>query len=218
MLAACDSILGIRGLDVDATQPGGSGRDSSKDEDDGGGDDPGIVTPGPDAPLASDGGPGKRVFVTSGTVQGDFGGVEKAHEKCKEAATKANLGGEWVAWVSSEGKKAKDALTSEGPYVLLDGTLVASTKETLTSGAVAALINVTESGAKVGGTGDLTGVWTGTRSDGEVGETCSNWTTTNPFISGTVGDPKKKDKNWTDTPAVGGWDCILSGRLYCFEL
>lgn len=214
MLLACDAILGIRGLDVEPTQPSAPPDQDAAPTDDGGTEPPISIPPTESdaAKLEIDGASGRRVFVMSSTSGGNLGGVNGANQKCTDAAKKANLGSDWVAWLGSDGKKAIDALVFEGPYVLLDGTLIASNKMSLTEGSLPALINIKEDGSKIG---DLWGAWTGTRSNGDIGATCSNWTSSSPIAFGTGGDPKKKDKAWTDTADFG---CGSPGRLYCFEL
>jgi hypothetical protein len=161
----------------------------------------------------------KRVFVTSEAFSPNFGSVEAAHAKCKAAAAKANLGGDWVAWLSGGTTRAADLLTFDGRYELTNGTVVAQRKTVLLEGPLAAPIDVMEDGKKV--PKDV-GVWTGTHKAGQPGENCANWTDKTVSSVGTAGSVEQTDARWTDMggePLADprGWHCSWTGRLYCFE-
>lgn len=162
----------------------------------------------------------KRVFVTSDRTSGMIGGVVGAEGRCAAAAGRAGLEGTWVPWLSGEGVNAIDRLRFDGPYVLLDGRTIASSKAQLASGNLTRAIDVTETGEKAAGD---TRVWTGTGRDGKLFAVCSNWTTANPVDFGTLGSlDRPADGLWTDNRGPGAgfrnWGCQTTARLYCFEL
>ena len=160
-----------------------------------------------------------RVFVTSDTWAGDHGGVTGADQHCQDAADAEALGGVWVAWLSSTSRSAKDQV-GPGPYVLLDGTVIATDLADLTDGGLAHAINVDETGAS-----RSTWVYTGSTDDGTRGTNtstnglCTNWTRGcgvcygNHFY-GNAGRLDQSNDDWTDR----GWlFCSTSASLYCFE-
>lgn len=171
----------------------------------------------------------KRVFITNAKFVGDFGGANaglaKADKACATAATNAQLGGTWSAWLSTNGVSAIDRITFDGPYVRLDGELVVEKKSDLASGALIHPINVTEDKSIAGKAGNDVGVWTGTNADGKgfgsnVNAHCNSWTT--QLWGGVAGDFDATDVNWTNrygsSPNFGqSADCRYSGRFYCFE-
>jgi hypothetical protein len=128
----------------------------------------------------------------------------------------ANLGGDWVAWISAGTTKAIDALTFDGAYQLVTGVEVAPNKAAFLSGALSAPIDTFENGAKAPTT---IGVWTGTGKDGTVGQTCDAWTTTSALKGAIGGSVDQKNGSWTDNGGIvaGVWPCNVTGRLYCFE-
>ncbi|AKU98008.1 Tryptophan synthase alpha chain [Labilithrix luteola] len=161
--------------------------------------------------------PGKRVFVISSTVTGNFGGVAQAKTECTQAA--AGLGGTWMAWVSVAGDDAVDRLTTDGPFRLVDGTLVATNKAALLAGTLSSAINKNERGQTV--SGFLATSWTGTGRNGRsTGDDCQGWTSANQSDIATVGSVTAPDGGWTDVyDAVGsGGGCSSTFKLYCFEL
>lgn len=222
-LVSCNLLLGMGDLELKAKADGGAGDDdwAFPEYDAGSRINDSAVPDG-----STDGGPvtQKRIFLTSTTFNGGFGSLQAADGKCRELAATANLGGDWIAWLGAGPNRAYDLLTFEGPYVLLNGTTVATSKQAFITGALLAPINVFETGAPAPTTNK---VWTGTRANGESGEACSSTTTTawdnaTPFKIGTAGDMDQKDGRWTDNngePFVSsfGWLCSLPGRLYCFE-
>ena len=90
-----------------------------------------------DARDAADTAPvGLRVFVSSSTSKGNLGGMAGAALVCRGLATAAGLAGTWVAWLSNNNGLFPDAIehvTSTGPWRLVSGEIVASTKAELIS-------------------------------------------------------------------------------------
>lgn len=222
-LLSCHMILGMDDLDV-ASAPTDAGGfdwdfDAGNPEPDAG-DDARPTDAGSRTDADVDGAATrKRVFVTSDLFSADFGDEGASNAKCQAAAEKAQLGGEWVAWLSRDGKRAIEALTFDGRYELLDGGAIATDKAALIGGTLLAPIDMMEDGKKASGDN---GVWTGTLGDGNLGDSCSNWTDKSLLKLGTMGSVEKADKGWTardGQPLVStkSWQCSQTGRLYCFE-
>ena len=170
----------------------------------------------------------KRVFVSSGKYAGDLGGIEAATGICAELANEADLGGDWVAFISAPSDKAIDRLNESGPWYLVNGlTLVAANKAQLIASdftqQLEHAINMTEEGltlsCNVSDTPALyseCGVWTGTYTDGEVHPNqCEGWTTSSNEAEGHLGVAHFPDANWLGTGAFAS--CNALRRIYCFE-
>lgn len=216
-LAACAGILGIDDLGVDA-QTVTAVPDAEPEAD--------VQAVIVDAAMpmeAGDGSPeagAKRVFLTSDVSNGIMNGTAGADARCTVAATRGALGGgPWVAWMSGNGANAIDRITYDGPYYLIDGRRVVSSKSQLRSGNLDVAIDVTENRLIASG---APWVWTGTLATGLASETCNDWTTNNFATFGALGSfDQPKNGDWTDNGGPGGgfrnWGCQTSGRLYCFE-
>ena len=178
--------------------------------------DPDADSGGPDVPGDA-GSTRKRVFVTSGLFNGNLGGVSGADIKCNDAATGADLGGEWIAWVSTADELIVDRLNDVGPWYLVDGqTLVADNKGQLTAPdrepELHHAIDMTEAGGAL--SSGL--VWTGTKADGTLlPSRCSEWLSSSPAPAyGYTGNLDQANRYWTDNLSGG---CNTQARLYCFE-
>lgn len=172
----------------------------------------------------------KRVFLSSAVLNADFGGVEGADAACQQMADEAGLSGEFFAWLSSadQGVSVFDRFNMhEGPYVLVDGTEIASSWADLTDGTLAAPILLDELGNPPGGFGGgnchggatCTQVFTGTTGGGAAYEgqhdDCDGWSTTTFLPAFAGGDANATDIGWTLFAA--GLRCDYAARLYCFE-
>lgn len=153
-----------------------------------------------------------RVFVTSGTFQGNIGDLATADAACQKAADDANLDGTFMAWLSNLTVVAATRLTHHtGRYLRLDGVAIAENWADLTDKTLAAPLNVTETGVALSAPGL---VWSATDWRGSFGgPTCSNWTDLNTI--GSVGQTDSTTTSWTDDDS--GRKCDLSLHLYCFE-
>jgi hypothetical protein len=160
---------------------------------------------------------GKRVFVTSTTTTGNFGGLAAADAVCAARAAAANLPGTFKAWLSTSTTSAASRLThATVPYYRRSGTTVVRLAQNwteLVSGAttVPGPITFDETGATVTG-----GAWTGTNTSGASSTpSCSDWTSTTASSGGRYGSVRAEDIGWwTD---VGTGPCTASNRFYCFE-
>jgi len=163
-----------------------------------------------------------RVFVTSGTFDGNLGGLAGGDSLCMTAA--ATLGGTWTAWLSLEATDTQEGVSaidriSVGRYELLDGTVVADNQLELTDKSLDAPINVREDGSEIPAL-DNHRVWTGTNSEGTYlgNVSCNRWTSGDAADDGRTGLANAVDADWTDAGgAVDEVTCDNSYRLYCFE-
>ncbi len=156
-------------------------------------------------------GPAKRVFLTSTTTNGAFGGTTGADAICANLAANAGLSGTYKAWVSVTGDGVSTRFThSSTAYRLVDGTLVANDWTDLSDGTLAHAINRDESGNAV--TSD---VWTATNTTGApLANDCSDFTSSSSGVMGTCGNASQSNSLWTNSSAP---PCSFALRLYCFE-
>ncbi len=171
----------------------------------------------PAAPAPDDGceTQGLRVFVTSSPVPADFGGAVAADSECQSVATGQGLGGAWKAWVSdTKTSPAARFFQAPGPYVLVDGTVVASDWAELTSGGLKHAIDLDEQGAPA----PSFEAWTGTLTSGVAdpsGKFCADWTSTQASDTPYVGASYGLDATWSEL-----WLQFCDRQdihLFCFE-
>lgn len=167
----------------------------------------------------------RRVFVTSTLYNGNLGGYPGADRKCQESANSANLGGNWKAWLSDgiEPSVSTRLLHNNGPYVLLDNTMIATNWNDLTDGTLLNPVNLTELKTTIPEVVNGWNVWTNTKNNGDVDErldvvTCRSFHSDeySPTLMGSGGSSARKDYFWTD-PSYSGHTCDTKARLYCFE-
>jgi len=167
----------------------------------------------------------KRVFVTSGTYQGNLGGVVGADTKCQAAASGAGLGGTWKAVLSgiTEPEYAVNRVGYGWSFLrLVDGTTDVVTSGNLWNTNSAPLINpITKTQSGVSVTGYY--VFSNTLSSGLAYSTTSSITNCNnyggvPYYSGPhAGLNSMTTKNWIDDTAGNYNLCDSNGHLYCIE-
>jgi len=174
----------------------------------------------------------KRVFLTSSSHNGAFGGVAEADAICQARANFAGLPGTFKAWISAGDLIAfTDPATtfthSTTPYVRVDGVVVATDWADLTDGTLDATINIDEFGvAHLPTFDDLAYTYTATNPDGtavviDAGRLgiyipdCSDWTDNSVASTAGIGHILSTDLNWTISGADA--DCSPNLHLYCFE-
>lgn len=209
---------------------------------DGGGDSAAPDASLPDsAPPADTGAPDASggvhlVFVTDAKVNGAFAGGgdpwAAADAVCATEATANSLSGTFVAWLSWEtpaGTKFSAASRiTDAAYQLpggVDGSapvlIAASKTELLTSGPRAEM-NRTASGALVDFDENplVAWVWTGSTATGApaTSDNCKRWTSALASDFGTAGNARRipafAPSDWT---SLGGRQCDLKRRFYCFQ-
>lgn len=162
---------------------------------------------------------GKKVFVTSLQGFGDLGiwpeagsstGIAAGDAICQSLATDAGLPipANYKAWLSDTVTNAASRLTSNGPWVRIDGVRVADDLADLIDGNLFSSINVDENGNYTNRV-----VWTGTSPAGlKAPDTCGNWL--NSSANGEYGSNINADSEWTESSQL---NCTSSLKLYCFE-
>jgi uncharacterized protein YjdB len=166
---------------------------------------------------------GKKVFLTSMTGKGDLGkwpgtggalGIAAGDAICRSSAAAAGLANaaRFKAWLSDNLVNAIDRITSDGPWVRLDGARVAADRAELASGRLFSSIALTELGEYRGNWG----VWTGSSASGSrTGYDCLAWQSDLFASTGQSGSSTFASTRWTSfydpTP------CASEFSLYCFE-
>jgi hypothetical protein len=165
----------------------------------------------------------RRVFVTSRTfVGGDLGGLASADSICRDLATTAGLSRSYAAWLSdSKASPESRFLKDGGPYILVDGTIVANNWRDLTSGRLRHAIDLTELGTPPPAIEGCTGaVWTGTTEAGglmDPAATCGDWM--DRAAGASVQGSTQSTDHWSYFCAgFGDGECVaMLATLFCFE-
>jgi hypothetical protein len=152
-----------------------------------------------------------RLFLTSTTFTGAFGGLTGADQRCQTAATAGNKGGTWIALLGTSSTSAISRVTGVGPWFQeqSNGTFerTYNNVSNLQTGALA-LLNTDEQGRTLSSAGVLR-FWSGMNADGMTAfDTCSGWTTESTSGAFGVGT------------ALGGFQatsCFNAYRLLCLE-
>lgn len=164
---------------------------------------------------------GKRVFVTSQSFRGDFGGVDRADRICRNAALDAGLGGSFKAWIGDDVSPAPAARFRHAtiPYfkrVIGSGDeIVANDWQDLTDGTLITSIDTTEYGNDVVSTTYT--AWTSVKVDGtdDPGPQCDpSWSNSSSAATGAVGSLDDFNQSWTSDSVDL---CSNESHLYCFE-
>jgi hypothetical protein len=164
--------------------------------------------------------PGKKAFVTSATGTGNLGswaeangqsGIAAGDEICRSSAAAAGLQNaqSFKAWLSDANTDAAARFTSNGPWVRLDGVVLAENLADLTDGELNTTLSLTETGIYVSyyaGTGT-------NRDGGKTADTCNGWTSAAESFNGSTGRTYDRS-GWTFS---GYPPCNLGRYLYCFE-
>jgi len=156
----------------------------------------------------------RKVFVTSTTTTGNFGGLGAADRECNNLAQTAGLTGYFKAWLSRDdtGEDPNSLLTqSTVPYGTVNSIKVADDWSDLIDGVLTNAIIWDENGTAI--SGDAI-VWTNTTTAGgnQGAFDCTDWTST--ASSGRVGRAGQLGSLWTHH---GTLSCNSSGRFYCFQ-
>ncbi len=157
-----------------------------------------------------------RVFVTSAQFAGNLGGLAGADAICQGAANSGNLGGTWLAWLSTESVDAIDHIQDHAPWYLPDRTTLVFASHAQLQGSASAPIGHDEYSAF-----DPFGipisdrvVLTGTSRSGIEEWTCNSFTTSSAGVRGTYGF---LDEEYFWSYSDSGRCDSGNGRLYCFE-
>lgn len=179
----------------------------------------------PAGPGGSAGGGPLRVFVTSTTYTGALGedaatALATANSACQLRAEAGNLGGTWIAWLTTNGLDMHH-LDDFGPWHLpRSGAMVVESMESMMACQCLGAAIVEDEMGPLGPEPDPPNVWTGTDSAAAsvevdpLTDNCNQWTTDDAMYQGVSG-------SLTDTRAwtyAGNTVCSDYLRLYCFEI
>ena len=159
--------------------------------------------------LDASGEPANRIFVTSTTHAGNFGGQSGGDAICAQRASEAGLGGTFLAWLPGPTNAVERFADSRG-WTLVDGTPIADRATDLVTGSVLNPIVLDEAGREARGSY----AWTGTRFDGTRAAACLDWTTASPAELGMTGDPTSGGGLTLERYTPG---CDVPARLFCLE-
>lgn len=174
---------------------------------------------------------GKIVFLTESEHDGNMGGIIGADMICQGEADAAGLTGVYKAWLSDSNPAncpASRFTHSTGPYVRVDGKIVAQDWADLTDGSILDEIVISANGTNmhVADPDGLEHAWTNTSVDGTragaglPSAACNDFTsadyTLEPVTTGHAFtyDGWDAPKDWTDASTNG---CDAENFLYCFQ-
>ncbi len=156
----------------------------------------------------------KTVFVSSTTSTGDLGGLSGADATCASLASAAGLNGTYLAWLADDTTSPATRFTQATvPYVLVDGTVVASDWADLIDGTLSSAITLNEAGVAT----PSAIVWTNVEIDGTTvsSDDCSDWSSNSTPDRGWVGFAGPLSSVWTN--AFFSSFCNALNGIYCFE-
>lgn len=154
----------------------------------------------------------------------DLGGLDGADQRCQDSAEGAGLDGTFMAWLSA-GSTAEvlDRFSVDGgPFVLPDGTSIATDWADLTDGSLAAPILVDAAGAVYNpGAQPERQVITHTNPDGTSApgiSPCAGFNG-NSVVEAGWGNASTMDSSWSSTGDRWACDSDAGGgpSLYCFQ-
>jgi hypothetical protein len=160
-------------------------------------------------------------FVTSMPVApGQLGSIANADALCQMLADDAQLGGTYVAWLSTSTTNAADRLVGSQGWQRVDGRPVANTVDDLTHSRMLYPIRITEKNDDLIEGGDAAlAVATGTKADGTglAALECADYTDAGGIV--VTGQADAGGTHWTaaqTTPTSP--NCSMAMRLYCFGI
>jgi hypothetical protein len=159
---------------------------------------------------------GKRAFISRAVFPASFGNAQSADLECSRIAQTAGFGSNWAAWLSDDDSSPSTRFTKPTtPYFRLDGTIIAPSYASLTSGSIAGGIAFDEMGVLFAAN-DGALFWTSTLENGTVfaGRHCEGWTSTAVSSFARFNNPHAAGSYWSQ-----GYDAQCSGMhsLLCFE-
>ena len=157
----------------------------------------------------------KFVFVSSAEYDGDLRGLSGADSKCQGLAEAAGLPGTYKAWLSSNATSSPSTRFTRStiPYVLVDGSVVATDWGDLTDNDINHYIDIDEFGLS-----HSTFVWTNTTSAGlttssSIYRNCIRWGFNGIAADGEMGHNRTYSQ-WTRGDK---FLCSNTAPIYCFE-
>ncbi len=127
-----------------------------------------------------------RVFVTSTTTDGAFGGLAGGDAICAARASAAGLTGTFIAYLSSSTTDAPSRLSTSRGWVRTDGAPFADAPSSFITGELEFPARLDESGTDLG---DPL-VYTGTNWGVKTLDLCADWSTADNMQDGSVNESK----------------------------
>ena len=157
-----------------------------------------------------------RIFVSSESMDGDFGGRSDADQTCNRLADQQNLGGIWTAVLSDGSTNAQGRFSLGAVLINLNNDVIATSDSRLWNGSIGSAVLYDETGQAR----DVD-VWTGTETDGTAtGDDCNGWTDNSQLNGAQEGDAGESNNAWVEDPD-GLFDvesCSEALHLYCVEV
>ncbi|MGB6366759.1 MAG: hypothetical protein WBG93_08005 [Thermoanaerobaculia bacterium] len=161
----------------------------------------------------------KLVFITTSGYGGNLGGLDGADTICQTLAHNAGLPGTYKAWLSDDtGSPSTRFVQHTGPYILVDGTIVADSWSDLVDctnpNCLQNPITLTAGGSSL----PAVPMWTNTNTDGTGSSSndCLDWTSGGCCATwGGTGQNAFVDANWTFDGSSA--QCFNARHLFCFQ-
>lgn len=152
-----------------------------------------------------------RVFVSAAEYRGDFGSVAAADAECELGANTANLQGTFIAYLGSTTLNPIERLAGSRGWIRTDGAPVADLPDAFANGPLMFPNRLDEHGT------DLLAVpvFTGTRQGLGSVNTCTDWTSFDPAISG---DAVRSDWGTHSATGYATDGCDGYHHLMCIEV
>ena len=115
-----------------------------------------------------------RVFITSTTITGDFGGIGGADAICATRAAAAGLSGTFIAYLSDDAVAAPSRISTSRGWIRTDGAPFADAPTGFSSGSLLFPVRLDEYGNDLGAAQAWTGTNYGAITNANL---CTNWTT-----------------------------------------
>lgn len=156
-----------------------------------------------------------RLFVTSTTTDGAFGGLQGGDGICGQLARGQNLGGQWKALLSTAGTAVTSRVSVQAAVYNLNGDKIADGASDLWDGDIDNPVGYDERGGTASGD-----VWTGTEKSGAAKQAdCNGWSSDSRLTGGQEGRADKKESRWVEDNdgLFDAESCNNNLPLYCIE-
>jgi hypothetical protein len=172
---------------------------------------------------------GKLAFITTTYGTGKLAtwadaaganGIAAGDAICRAAAARAHLpsSDRFKAWLSDTTTNAVDRLTTDGPWMRMDGAPLAANRAALGSGLLTSTISIDENGRWAGGLNDpfwASNTWTGSDDRGQSASMhCGDWRVDSGAI-GKSGNAIHATGKWSGDEILGC--AVYWAAIYCFE-
>ena len=163
-----------------------------------------------DTTIAADFSPTpNRVFVTSTTTDGAFGGIAGADAMCAARATAGGLSGTFVAYLSDSTTNATTRISSSRGWIRRDGAPLADAPAAFATGKIVFPPRLDEYGNDLGNVN----VYTGTDYGVTFANLCTDWTDNAAGVMGGMSQTQYASSSMN----AGNRACSTQGHILCVE-